>query len=585
MANTKGGKSWLEKNFKSLKNPYRIPHLSIVMKIILSLVVGVGLSTYGWAAETGSTFDLQGYVDQQIKAGNHRIVIPPGRYQVTPRGDSHLYFRGLTNLDILADGVEMVCMQTRHALVFDHCSDVHLKGLVIDYDPLPMTEGHIVALAPDKSWLEFQIFDGYPTNDLVDRIEIYDPATSELRRSSYYGWEPFEEMGPGHYRISKGKNYKYNADDDTERVGDIFVTNHDHPAHTEEHAVELGDCTAVKLEDVTVYASPCFGFFEHGCRSDIYQHCVIDRRSPEDDPVKRGYKRMRSLNADAYHSTEAIIGPAIINCVAKYMGDDAVNIHGHYSMIMACTGTSLRVAAPDGLSIHSGDVVEFLPFQGKRPPDAKVKSIQPDAPLTGLEKSFVEKLGLNVHIKSSLLSGEAKLFRLDLDQPVVLPEGSLITATDRVGNGFTVEGCDFGYNRSRGILIKASHGKVINNTISHGWMAAVLISPEFWWLESGSSSDLLISNNIIAGCRQPAIQIVAPGGDGKPLAAGAHRDIIIVNNSITGSPSPNIQAASCAGLVIQGNQLTLPAASGSTGEKRPPIEVKQCSEDNIQPMP
>lgn len=294
---------------------------------------------------------------------------------------------------------------------------------------------------------------------------------------------------------------------------------------------------------------------------------------------------MRSLNADAYHSTEAIIGPSIIHCVAKYMGDDAVNIHGHYSMVLACTGSSLRVAAPDGLSIHSGDTVEFLPFQGIRPPDAKVKSIQPDAPLASPEKSFVEKLGLNAHIKSILLSGEAKLYRLDLDQTVVLPEGSLVAATDRVGNGFTVQGCDFGYNRSRGILIKASHGRVKDNTIRHGWMAGVLIAPEFWWLESGSSSDLLISNNVITGCHQTAIQVAAPGGDGHPLASGAHRDIEIMNNSIAGSSWPDIQVTSCAGLVIQGNRLT-PLFSGASASGHPlPIEVKLCTQEDIQPMP
>ncbi len=64
--------------------------------------------------------------------------------------------------------------------------------------------------------------------------------------------------------------------------------------------------------------------------------------------------------------------------------------------------------------------------------------------------------------------------------------------------------------------------EVSGNTISHGWMAAVLVAPEFWWFESASSSDLVIRDNKIVGCRRPAIEVIAPGGNGKPLPSGAH---------------------------------------------------------------
>ena len=119
-----------------------------------------------------------------------------------------------------------------------------------------------------------------------------------------------------------------------------------------------------------------------------------------------------------------------------------------------------------------------------------------------------------------------------------------------------MKGCDFGYNRSRGILIKASRGEVSGNTISHGWMAAVLVTPEFWWFESASSSDVVIRDNKITGCRRPAVEIIAPGGNGKPLPGGAHRNISILDNTFTQSVWPNIHVTSTEGLVIRGNRLT-----------------------------
>ena len=104
--------------------------------------------------------------------------------------------------------------------------------------------------------------------------------------------------------------------------------------------------------------------------------------------------------------------------------------------------------------------------------------------------------------------------------------------------------------------LKAGRGEVTGNKITHGWMAAVLVSPEYWWSESASSSDVVIAGNVVNGCRRAAIEIVAPGGDGQPLPAGAHRNISIVGNTITASAWPNIMVTSTEGLVIKDNRLT-----------------------------
>jgi hypothetical protein len=72
-----------------------------------------------------------------------------------------------------------------------------------------------------------------------------------------------------------------------------------------------------------------------------------------------------------------------------------------------------------------------------------------------------------------------------------------------------------------------SPGKAVllrGNRIVKSRMAAVLISPEFWWIEAGTSSDLVIKDNFIEGCLRTPIQIHAHGGDGRPLPSGAPRN-------------------------------------------------------------
>jgi len=551
-------------------------------KFRLAMVLLAFCFSVARAEEIGAArdFDLQKFIDGAIKAGEKQIVVPPGRYRVTPAGRSHLSFINLADISIVADGVEMVCTRTVSALDFRNCRNVHLKGLTIDYDPLPYTEARIVALAPDKSWVEFEIIDGYPENQLKERVEIFDPATRELRRETG-GWaKEIQSLGNHRYRISKPAAYRYRGDWDTEQVGDILVTQNCFPDNAGHHAITAEGCTGLKLEDITLYASSSFGFLEDGCDGSTYLRCKIDRRLPESDPVKRGFPRMRSLNADAFHSIGAAKGPAIIGCGARFQGDDCVNIHGVYDLITAVSGDQLRVALLRDREIKPGDPVEFLPFDGPRPPDAVVQKIEGDAPITEGEKDFIRKLNLYPPHKERLLGGGVKFFKLTLDHPVTLPAWSAICSGKNVGNGFLVKDCDFGYNRSRGILIKASRGQVIDNTISHGWMAAVLVSPEYWWLEAASSSDVVISGNKIVGCRRPAIEIAAPGGNGKPLPSGAHRDISITDNSITQSVWPNIRVTSTDRLVIRNNRLT-PA---DPAEFIPPI-AHPWSWGTVEPSP
>ena len=62
-------------------------------------------------------------------------------------------------------------------------------------------------------------------------------------------------------------------------------------------------------------------------------------------------------------------------------------------------------------------------------------------------------------------------YEVELDRDVDLPRGSVIASTRAMGNGFVIDRCTFGFNRSRGIVIKASHGTITNCTLQGepGW--------------------------------------------------------------------------------------------------------------------
>ena len=104
----------------------------------------------GRAPIAGAPFDLQGFFDQQTKAGTKRIVVPRGRYRVAPRDRQHLLLRGFKDTQIIADCVEMICTETTRAITLTRCTNVTLRGFTIDYDPSPYTQGRIIAISAYK---------------------------------------------------------------------------------------------------------------------------------------------------------------------------------------------------------------------------------------------------------------------------------------------------------------------------------------------------------------------------------------------------------------------------------------------------
>jgi hypothetical protein len=515
------------------------------------------------ARDLGRDFDLQGFIDAAFAKGDRTVRVPPGRYRVKPQRAQHLVLRGLNDVVIDCAGVEMVCTETTRALTIADCTGLTLRGLTIDYDPLPFTQGRITALSPDKRVHEITLFDGYPRAQAArnSKYEIFRPDTRELRRHSP-SLETLEVIDDAHLRLTKSGG----GPTDSEEVGDLVVISAEHaPGGSAAHAIECHGSKHVVLEDITLYASNCFGFLETGCEAITYRRCRYDRRPPETDLVARE-PRIRSGNADAFHSKHAIVGPRYLGCVARFMGDDAVNICGDYHLVMASTGATLRVLAKHGLNIEAGDGVELVAFDGRRLPDARVREVRPSEAITPDEAAWLRPRAMNENLRTNAGGAVSKGYEVVLDREVDLPRGSVIASTRRMGNGFVIERCTFGFNRSRGILIKASRGTVRDCVLEGSWEVGILVAPEWWWLESGSASDLVIEGNVIKRCPTPGIVVKAIGGNGRVGPAGAHRAIRIADNSFEDVAFPCILCTSTEGLTLADNRFpTEPAAQATWG--------------------
>lgn len=488
--------------------------------------------------------DLREIIDRQLAAGKTEVVIAPGTYRVTPQNKMHLNLFGLSSITIIADNVEMICTETTRALTIENCTNLTIRGLTIDYDPLPYTQGRIVSISDDRMVHEIELSDGYPRADIAHNVKyaIFKPDTRTLRYGEYYTFR-LDVRAPDRLHLIKSEMDREKKGG--EQIGDLVVVAVSYaPGGSQPHAVFCSDSVNTVLENITLYSSPMFGFFESHCDGSVYRGCKIDRRSPETDLMNRE-PRLRSLNADAYHSKFAKKGPQIIGCSARWQGDDCVNICGAYHLITKVDGKTLRVLAKQKMDIQPGDPVELVAEDGKRIPDAIVVSVKPAGSATAEEKGRLKSLELLPRIRGFLKDA----YEIKLDHEVDIPFGSVIASMNRMGNGFSVKDCIFGNNRSRGILIKASDGEISGNRIVNCGMQAIKISPEYQWLESGCSRDVEIKNNTIMNSGREAIQVHAFGD------YPAHEHIQILGNTIRSDFDPPIYIGGVNGGVVSCNTI------------------------------
>lgn len=521
--------------------------------------------------------DLREIITTALAAGEKTIVVPPGRYRVDPENGEHLRLAGLENVTLVMDGVEMVCTETTRAITIENCRNLTLRGLTIDYDPLPFTQGRIVEISDDTSRLTLDILEGYPEpGEVSGSMEIFDPETGQLReRTTHFGATSRMES-PMRAIITKRPASEEFA---IERVGDIAVISVTYaPGGRQPHAIMATDSEGLVFEDVTLYAGPTFGFFENGCNGSRYIRCRVDRRAPEHDPVVREMPRLRSMNADAYHSKNARRGPTYESCTAFFMGDDAIAINGDFHFVSKAEGAELRVLAKRVVPARPGDTVQFLNADGVRLPDRRVVSVKPDGAITEEERKDLLSRNLNPDLSREAFNDA---YRIVLEEPVEgVARGTVICDSDGIGNGFAIRNCKLGHNRSRGILVKAGRGEITDNEITGAVMTSIMIAPEYWWFEAGMADDLLIARNRISEGRGVGIAVVSIGrAAGTISPAGTFNKITIADNTVQGGPSPGLLVTSVRGLVEKDNVINPDPAMALH-----PRQVGPWGKEGVQPV-
>ena len=530
------------------------------------------IAAMAWACSAIADVDPVAYVREELARGNSRIVIPKGVYEIEPDGSKEtVYFRlsGLRDVTIDFSGSKLVGKVATRLFHVDGCTNLVLRNFVADYAFLPFTQGVIENVDAEQSW-DVRVIDGYPVPDVSKEkditelcIQAYDGKTFELvNPMRFLDDVAIVRTGERTYRISGG-------DIRTGKVGDIAVWSvmqRDRPTQSE--CIYSRGCANCLFEDITIYSTPQRrAFIEFDACANVYRRCRVRRCPPEEDTAKRGLKRLRSGNQDAFISKNSYRGFTLDDCEASYHCDDCVNISGMYCLVSANDGGRLRVLGNwFDVVCEVGDAVQVMDREGATH-EAVVKEWNEAGEANGEERKWLDD-GNSCGIVYGLGRGVKKAFDVVLDPALPLARGAVIISHNRMGDGFRIVNCRFGHSRVRGLLLKASHGLVENCLIEDCAGAGIALTTEYRWLSGGCSSDVAIRDCVVRGNWTWQVDIRGDCAAKTPLAVGAHRDIVLERNRFEGARIMAI--AGCIDCTFTNNTY---AVGGTDKVRRPDTPI------------
>ncbi len=459
------------------------------------------------------------------------IVLGPGtrlvfeskvyRLDAHPGGGSQMELRDVTGLAIEGNGSTLLLHPRNGILDVRRCKNVVFKGFVINFVPLPFTQGTIQSVNADQGYFDLELHDNYPLppSDAIVKQRrgvggwrwgsVMDPVERHRRwdvSDHFYvaSVNKPEHAGPRTYRIEVIASY---ADRLVPvRPGDRFflplqLTERGESISGSNFRIsESSDCT---VEDITIHAARSgmnFGISRNEGTITLRNNRIAF--APGSTHVCTTWK-------DGIHCKDNRVGPVIEDFYFEGMLDDSINISANTAMARKVHSTTEFTI--HGATFSPGDeVMVFDPQSGKILAETTI---------------LKEKAGRRFVLADAIegvVAGSKR--RADI-------KSTHFYNMSYVNTGFIIRNCTFMPQRRHAMLIRSSNGLIEGNTIKGVGGAAVWMGNEMGsFYEGPFPQNNTIRNNTIHNTQLPAIRIYTSS---LTPSAKHTRDIKVENNTIT----------------------------------------------------
>lgn len=496
--------------------------------------------------------DPRTFVGDAIKRGEKRIVIPPGNYRIDPKGGGELWsLSNLKDIEIVADGVTLTGTKLMRAISLFRCTNVTLQGITVDYDPLPFTQGEVIAEAEDGNSVDVKIHAGYPKKPYA-RIDVIDPKTHFRKKGMPFLWGTKGEMiGEDIVRV------KLKGITKAAKKGDFASLSTGQEAGAP-HAISIDQCERMILRNVTVHSAPGMGILEaDGEGGSVFTRCKI---TPGPKPAGATEERLLSSSWDAFQSKTVRKGPLIEDCEISHAGDDSWSVQSSDFLVLKSEGIHVVLASRDEytMGVQTGDRIR----QGLDGAEYKIASQKTTSRAdAGLAPEVLENLQ-NAKTWDAWKVGP-KCIVVTLDRASELKPGDSVYSPDRMGNGFIFRNNHI--HSSGRILLKAG-GLLEGNTLDTPH--ALIVSPEVPNTAAAGIENLIIRKNIIRNggwfCAAPwssqagIISMTSSATATELRDIPVFKNIRIEDNIVEGGAGPQLVVSSAKGLIVKGNRFISP---------------------------
>lgn len=509
-----------------------------------------------------------------VVAGAASYKIPPAVYRL----ERPLELHGLNGFELDGQGATLIFTSGQARLSLQGSTKCTVRSLTLDMDPLPFTQGRIVALYPERKGVDVRVDEGYPRGDAKVgregfRCLFYEPDGSRELNVLDATSEKLDEVAPGVVRIVSHRFFEPMKR--PLRVGDYAVIG----LHGGGGGVVVKNCAGLRMEEVTIHAAGGFaitecGFAEGGHR---YERCRIVR--------KPGSGRLMAGARDGFHSITQRRGPVLRNCEIAHCFDDLVNIHGFLNLALERTATGAwLVAGPAGQDLSEGSVVKLYRMPFAEPlGEARVTSC---VRVTGLSSREID-----ARIQAHLAQTRKRLRMRDFfnaqpcevrfDREVPLMPFDLVSCGDFAGRGAVIEACYFHDGHVRGVLTKSSDSVIAQCRFERIARSGVVVAPEAYWMEGPFPNNVRITENVFTDCGFGAVGQADKHAEFAPLMVmSAFSDrlfppqysatvnmfgLVCSSNRVVRAPGPGIALMNVAEVALDGNRVSAPGSAPECG--------------------
>ncbi len=435
-------------------------------------------------------------------------------------------FNGISNLEIEASGAFLSVQGWMEPVSLEKCSNVTIKGLTIDYQTMPHSEGKIINETTD--YFDVQFTSDFPVknNMIMTRIMFWDLSKNRLLGQSVYFPKKNELIAPQTLRIW--------TDHQANIKGMVALINHTFHVRP---AILVHEATNTRLEQVTIHAQPGMGIVGH--RSENIQIKGL-RIVP-----RPGF--YQSTNTDATHFTSCKGSIRFDGCTFEGQGDDATNVHGYYQVINEqISEKSYSIQMEKKWGTHAM-VLDF-------PDKNDTLELVSKKTLQVIDKFVVTKA-------DTFPKRWETVVLLDRQLPKDLENYYLIDVTRLPRLEFV--NSYVGSHLARAVLVKTRNVLIENCTMRESTGTAIHIGAEGDWREGAGSQNVIVRNNRIIRCGRGdgandgacaiAINVKAPDA----TVSGIHKNILIEGNLIEGDDANyGISVSGAKNVIIRNNEFS-----------------------------